>query len=136
MTVLQVSTDPDTYQNLPFPPLPQTQGHKCATFKLPPLDGSLSVPEIYDWHAEHSSEHPLFEFAEDDGTVQAITWKEGNKGVHRAGWYTKRLLDEGQSVGSGSGERPIVAILASAGMFSIHYCAFLWLDDQLICVEI
>lgn len=114
MAVPQPSSNPDIYQNLPFPPLPQTQAFKCSTFKIPPLDGSLSVPEIYDWHAEHSSDHPLFEFAEDDGIVQTITWKEANKGVHRAGWYTKRLLDGEQKVGGG--ERPIVAIFASAGV--------------------
>lgn len=115
MTVPQLSTNPDTYQSLPFPPLPQTQGHNCSTFKIPPLDGSLSVPEIYDWHAEHSSDHILFEFAEDDGTIRTITWKEANKGVHRSGWYAKRLLNEERIEGK---ERPIVAILASAGMSS------------------
>lgn len=116
----QPSSNPDTYQSLPFPPLPQTQGNNSTTFKIPPLDGSLSVPEIYDWQAEHSPDHPLFEFAEDEGTIQTITWKEANKGVHRAGWYVQRLLEQGgQERGNGKNQRPIIAILAASGIQSI-----------------
>ncbi|CAL1710450.1 unnamed protein product [Somion occarium] len=115
-TAFPFSMNPDDYKTLPIPPRPQTQGLTSTTFKIPPLDGSLSLPEIYDWHAENSPNHPLFEFAEDDGTVRTITWKEGVKGVHRAGRYVRNKLTEFGETEA----RPVVAILAASDFITYY----------------
>lgn len=59
-----------------IPPPPKTHALSSTTFRPPPLDGSLSVPEMWDWHAEHSANHPLFRYAKDDGSVRTIPWGE------------------------------------------------------------
>jgi acyl-CoA synthetase (AMP-forming)/AMP-acid ligase II len=42
--------------------LPTLHGSKSTTYTRPPLDGSLSLPEIYAFHARKSPLHPLFIF--------------------------------------------------------------------------
>jgi hypothetical protein len=34
------------------------QGEGSPTFRKPPLDGSLNIAMIVDWHARHSPNHP------------------------------------------------------------------------------
>ena len=71
--------------------IPQrNQALRSNTFQLPPLDGSLTLPELFDWHGQHSSEHPLFEYFDDgesgdeSGKVCTITWGETARAVRRA----------------------------------------------------
>lgn len=102
---------PDNFKQLPIATPPQTQVLSCKTFQAPPLDGSLTVPEIYDWHAEHSPEHPLFLYGDPEGPVHTITWAEAVRAIHRAG----RIVQN--SVGPvASPTVPVVAILANTGM--------------------
>ncbi|EIW80018.1 acetyl-CoA synthetase-like protein [Coniophora puteana RWD-64-598 SS2] len=90
-----------------IPPAPQSQALTSATFKVAPLDGSLTFPEVVDWHGVHSSDHPLFVYAKEDGSTRAITWSE----VASAVSVGSRLLRQRTKV-VGAGERPIVGILA------------------------
>ncbi|KAH9840963.1 uncharacterized protein C8Q71DRAFT_854811 [Rhodofomes roseus] len=77
-----------------FPAWPQTQALSSATFKPPPLDGSLTLPEIYDWHFEHTPNHRLFVFDKEDGTLRTIYWPEAVTAINvgakiirdRMGW--------------------------------------------------
>ena len=101
--------DPNNYKTLPIPPLPQTQCLTSTTFRVPPLDGSLTVPEIHDWHLENSPHHPLFQFAEDEGSVRTVRWAEAVRAFHRAGRIVQKdVRNDGTSV-------PIVAIVAASG---------------------
>ncbi|KAJ5622949.1 acetyl-CoA synthetase-like protein [Penicillium lividum] len=50
-------------------------GHTSETFKQPPLDGSLDLPMMVEWHAEHSPQHTWAVYPKPDGTLQDITWK-------------------------------------------------------------
>lgn len=105
--------NPDLYKSLPIPPLPRTQALNSKTFRPPPIDGSLTVPEIYDWHLENSPEHPLFMYSNDDGTSTTIKWSEGVKAIHRAGRLIQRLT------GCQSPAKvPILAILANTGILN------------------
>ncbi|KIJ41947.1 hypothetical protein M422DRAFT_229444 [Sphaerobolus stellatus SS14] len=91
-----------------LPSHPQTQALSSNTFRPPPLDGSLTLPELYEWHLEHSSEHRLFVFADDEGDVRTIKWPEAVHAVHvGAKLVRKRLGNEPHSANP-----PIVVILA------------------------
>ena len=112
-----MSIDPNYYSDtFTIPPLPHTQCLSTETFAQPPIDGSLSVPELYDWHLVHSKEHPMFVYADDDNNPKVIFWPEGVRAVHR----TARLIQQlGQDTGT---RRPVVAILAAAGKFHNPLC--------------
>ncbi|KAJ5805816.1 acetyl-CoA synthetase-like protein [Penicillium pulvis] len=75
-----------------------THGQTSGTFKQPPLDGSLNLPMMVEWHAEHSPQHTWAVYPKPDGTLQHITWKHLAHatenilvGVLRAG-YTAFLI--------------------------------------------
>lgn len=111
------SSNPDDYISLPIPPVPKTQGLDSTTFKVPPLDGSLMLPEIYDWHLKNSPEHPLFEYADENG-VTTLTWAQVVRGVHRAGAYVR--LNVAKSSGAQPlDDKPVVSILAYTGKMDI-----------------
>ncbi|KAF8895224.1 hypothetical protein BD779DRAFT_1498243 [Infundibulicybe gibba] len=59
-----------------LPPPPRTQALKSATFRPPPLDGSLTLPELFDWHLTNSPRHRLFVYANEDGSTRNICWPE------------------------------------------------------------
>lgn len=62
--------------DFPILPIPTPHGQNTPTFHPPPLDGSLSIPEIFEFHAEHSPEHPVFIY--DDGRKEADgVWNQG-----------------------------------------------------------
>ncbi|KAH9931804.1 uncharacterized protein B0H18DRAFT_1093226 [Fomitopsis serialis] len=65
-----------------YPPFAQTQGLSSSTFKRPPMDGSLTLPELYEWHAEHSPQQRVFVYSKDDGTVQTLYWSETVRAMH------------------------------------------------------
>ncbi|KAF8213914.1 hypothetical protein K438DRAFT_2148714 [Mycena galopus ATCC 62051] len=75
-----------------------------------PLDGSLSVAEIYDWHGQNTPHHRLFVFARDDGSIRTIYWPEAVQAVYmgadilrkRFGWKP------------GMKKLPVVGILAAS----------------------
>lgn len=94
--------------------LPAPQGVSSPTFKAPPLDGSLTFPELLDYNAIHSAKHPLFRYDDlDNGGFHTISWEEGAAAVHTAGYYFKKHIH---------GEAPVtVGILANTN--SITYFA-------------
>lgn len=89
---------------------PTPQGLSSSTFKPPPLDGSLLLPEILDHHAQHSPNHPLFVYSDKDNNVQIIPWSRAAKAFKKAA-HIARIRVEATTPGS----RPVVAILASTG---------------------
>ena len=98
---------------LGLPPIPRTQALSSKTFSPPPLDGSLTIPELYDWHYKHSPEHPLFVYLDDHGNLVTITWKEAAQATHRTASLICNIV---------AGEPPVdtphrvFAIVASNGM--------------------
>jgi hypothetical protein len=97
-----------------FPSIKPIHGSNSKTFTMPPLDGSLTIPELSDWHAEHSPDHLLFVHASSPGEKIGITFKQGAEGIHRAGrLLTERLTKLGVSPLDEDG--PVVALLATSG---------------------
>ncbi|KAK0451172.1 NRPS-like enzyme [Desarmillaria tabescens] len=94
--------------------LPAPQGVASPTFKAPPLDGSLTFPELLDYNAIHSPKHPWFRYDDlDNSGFRTISWEEGVAAIHTAGHYFKRYI---------RGEAPVtIGILANTN--SITYSA-------------
>ncbi|EEB89847.1 hypothetical protein MPER_12014, partial [Moniliophthora perniciosa FA553] len=65
-------------------PPPRNQALNSKTFCPPPLDGTLTLPEIYDWHREHSPHHRIFTYAREDGSIRNITYSEIAPAIYRA----------------------------------------------------
>ncbi|KAI0050788.1 acetyl-CoA synthetase-like protein [Auriscalpium vulgare] len=111
----------------------------AASFNPPPLDGSLTVPELLFHHAKHNPNHPLFVFR--DGTSQkSITYEDAGNMVLRAAQLTcghyARLVDRytAQEGTRPPGRGPTIGILASTdsisyftaiyGILSLGFVAF------------
>ncbi|KAF8216298.1 hypothetical protein K438DRAFT_1796975 [Mycena galopus ATCC 62051] len=93
-----------------LPPPPQTQARSSSTFRPPPLDGSLTIPEIYDWHFQNTPNHRLFVYARADGSTRTVYWSEA---VH-AIYVGAKILRDRFKWTAGIPEAPIVGILASS----------------------
>ncbi|KAK0218397.1 NRPS-like enzyme [Armillaria nabsnona] len=92
------------------------QGVSSLTFKPPPLDGSLTFPELFDYNATHSPKHPLFRYNDpDNGGFRTILWEEGVVAFHTAGHYFKEYIH---------GDAPVtVGILANISMSGSFRCS-------------
>ena len=101
------------YESLPIPPPPPTQALSSRTFKPPPLDGSLSFVELYDWHLINNPDHPLFVYSDAEGAQRPILWPEAVRAVHNAGRLVRRMTVR---PGEETVTTPkVIAILAAAG---------------------
>lgn len=67
-----------------LPPVPTRQGAKSSTFVTPPLDGSITSAELFDFNAENSPEHPFFVYQEPSTKeLVEIPWKKVRLATHR-----------------------------------------------------
>ncbi|KAL0569048.1 hypothetical protein V5O48_012925, partial [Marasmius crinis-equi] len=97
---------------IPLPP--QTQGLvKNTAFRTPPVDGSLSLAQIYDWQARNSPNHRLFVFSDNDGGVRNITWKEAVAAIY-TGARSLRSRMQMKGIVATKHRVPVVAILSTA----------------------
>ncbi|KAJ7648213.1 hypothetical protein DFH06DRAFT_1050166 [Mycena polygramma] len=93
-----------------LPPLPQTQAHDSLTFKPPPLDGSLTIAQMYDWHFQNTPHHRLFVYSKEDGSTRTIYWPE----AVGAAYTGAKILRDRFGWTAGKSEVPVVGILASS----------------------
>lgn len=101
------------YKWLPIEPLPLNQALSSGTFQPPPLDGSLTLPEIYDWHLEHSPEHQLFAYTDSFGIEHEVNWRDGARGIFNVSREIRRCVRlPANRIGS---PPTVVAILSTAG---------------------
>jgi hypothetical protein len=92
------------------------QGCNSATFKPPNFAArELTLPEAWDLHAQNSAQHKLFTFATAAGVRHDILWPQAVKALHRGA----KLVQQHLGVETCQ-TRPLVAILASSGMHTIH----------------
>ncbi|KAI8996302.1 acetyl-CoA synthetase-like protein [Trametes punicea] len=118
-----------TLQNAPgfYNPKVQTvQGANSKTFRPVPLDTSLTIPELFEYHAKHSAEHPVFVYVDDDKQEHVLRYPEVYRAIRKAatisaGHY-ERMADYYAQAQQGKGENdpPIIGILATAD--SISFC--------------
>ncbi|KAF7329185.1 Acetyl-CoA synthetase-like protein [Mycena kentingensis (nom. inval.)] len=91
-----------------------TQGLTSHTWRAPPLDGSLTLPQILEWQLKKSPEHIAYVYDDPDGLVQ-VSMKDYLETVYKLSVRILRDLPE-----SGSLISPVVGILASTD--TISYC--------------
>ncbi|KAJ7210990.1 hypothetical protein C8J57DRAFT_1400321 [Mycena rebaudengoi] len=101
------------------PPRPPTKmqfttlhGLSSSTFKPPPLDGSLLLPDVFDYHSRHSPNHPLFVYVGDVGVSTAITWSQAVDAFRRAAHVSQAQVEVDGP------EAPVVAILAATNQIT------------------
>ncbi|KAK0461857.1 acetyl-CoA synthetase-like protein [Desarmillaria tabescens] len=88
-----------------IPPPPQKQGQQSRTFLPPPIDGSLIVQQMFDWHLQHSPNHRVFVYAREDGSLRNISWAE----AVAAAYTCARLMNNRIPL---KDNPPVVAILS------------------------
>ncbi|XP_006463297.1 hypothetical protein AGABI2DRAFT_120116 [Agaricus bisporus var. bisporus H97] len=100
--------------------LPTLQGAKSTTFTRPPFNDSLTLAEIYAFHALNSSKHPVFTYAENStkGTRE-ICYSEAYAAIQRGHGMASRYHSD--LVGDVT-RAPVVGILAS--LDTITYTTF------------
>jgi hypothetical protein len=104
---------PDHTNSFQFP---TPQAVHCSTFTPPPLDGSSNILEAFDWHATHSSEHPLFVLSVGDTGVRRVSWGQAMTILDGAAKLFHRDL-----ASSNVPRRSTVGILGNPGLFPLHY---------------
>ncbi|KAI0759162.1 hypothetical protein BC629DRAFT_1584384 [Irpex lacteus] len=117
-----------------LPPVPQfgcsaSCDANANTFSQPPLDGSLCTSEIYEWHAQHSPNHPLFQYRvqADVESVTTILYKDAVKAIYRGGWFLRGALEGTGRKVEGREKRPIIAVIALSEFISY---ALTWLAAE------
>ncbi|KAK0205437.1 acetyl-CoA synthetase-like protein [Desarmillaria ectypa] len=94
-------------------PPPNKTLHSIDGWTIPPLDGSLTVPEIYDFHYENNPSHAVFAYGSPEGNgITFVPYSKVIPAVHRAGWLVANIasfdLQQDRAV------RPLVAVLAAS----------------------
>ncbi|KAJ7655842.1 hypothetical protein DFH06DRAFT_992336 [Mycena polygramma] len=97
-------------QSRSIPPPPQTQARRSTTFAPPALDGSLTIPQIYNWHSKNTSFHRLFVYTRQDGTTRTIYWPEAVQAVYVGAQILRNRFDWT----AGTSQMPVVSVLASS----------------------
>ena len=95
-----------------------TVDDRVPQFTVPPLDHSLTLPEIYAWNAEHSPKHPLFVFEETPGSLRTILWEEAAHGIDRAAKLCTAAV--GQDA-PGKDDARVIAVLGTLGSSSVLF---------------
>ncbi|KAF9000323.1 hypothetical protein BDQ17DRAFT_1360041 [Cyathus striatus] len=82
----------------------------------PQIDGSLPVPEIYDWHYKNSPTHPVFAYpAGSKGEINELTFSQVVPAAHRAAHLVSQKAGIDLST---TNKRPLVAVLANIDMIT------------------
>ena len=100
------------------------QGKNSATFHPAPLDHGLSVPGLYEYYARNSPDHPVFTYS--NTATQHTTdvlYRDAWSAISTiAGIIFDRCNDQHTPTGTGNSKRPVIAVLALAGL-SFRYIA-------------
>lgn len=97
------------------------QGANSKTFKNPGLDTTLTIPELFEFHAKNSPEHPVFVYTDDDLQQHTIRFPEVYRAIRKAATIASSHYDRQADyyakaqVGKSPNEPPVVGILATAG---------------------
>ncbi|KAI1791373.1 acetyl-CoA synthetase-like protein [Ganoderma leucocontextum] len=102
------------------------QGDNSTTFTSPGIDTTLTIPELFEFHAKHSAQHPVFVYADDDQKEHVIRFPEVYRAVRKAAtlssMHYSRLSDDYAKAQAGKSENdpPVIGILATADSISFY----------------
>ncbi|KAH9851221.1 acetyl-CoA synthetase-like protein [Lenzites betulinus] len=118
-----------TLQNAPGfynPQVRTVQGASSKTFSPVDRDTTLSIPELFEYHAKHSPEHPVFVYVDDEKQEHVLHFPEVYRGIRKAAtisanhyqrsadYYAQWQADKSEN------EPPVVGILAVAESISFY----------------
>ncbi|KAJ6509167.1 hypothetical protein C8R47DRAFT_965148 [Mycena vitilis] len=87
-----------------------SQATKTSTFSAPPLDGSLTMPQLLDHHLEMSPCHKAYTYDDGKGGVVSVQFAQYVRTVYAA---CQRILYDTESVSHKTGA--VVALFADTG---------------------
>ncbi|KAF8514478.1 hypothetical protein JB92DRAFT_2789445 [Gautieria morchelliformis] len=96
------------------------------TFSRPPIDGTLTVDQLYDWHRVHSPRAAAFVFPKDNGLQTTLTWKALADGITKGAEIIQSSIPVSQGTNNQLQQRDpiVVGILATADV--ITYTTFIF----------
>ncbi|KAF4571678.1 hypothetical protein EYR36_009021 [Pleurotus pulmonarius] len=100
-------------------------------FQVPPVDGSLTIPEIWDWHSEHNPTHAAFEYEAHKGGVTTVSYRNVVSAAHEAA----RILSAAIGSNPGDAIKPRIAIVAATDTITF-FCVILGVLRVGICTAI
>lgn len=102
------------------------QGVSSRTFHAPELGHGLSVPGLYEYHAKHSPDHPVFCYVNvESGVLYNITYSEVWGYIQSAAKLVQSRIANAKDCGSlpvdssSAHARPVIAILAQSGTMPV-----------------
>lgn len=75
------------------------------------------LPVLWDFHLDHSPDHPLFVFERSSGCIENISWSTGVQAMHRASRSLKKAVPD--AFDPGKPHRPVIGILTFKGMLLV-----------------
>ena len=66
------------------PAVQTVQGANSTTFTSPGIDTTLTIPELFEFHAKHSPQHPVFVYADDEQKEHVIRFPEVYRAIRKA----------------------------------------------------
>jgi len=101
-----------------IPKAPQTQALSSKTFTPPLLDGTLTLPELYEWHLKNTPNHPLFIFPRSNEGNRTILWPEAVRAIHTGARFVRKIME--WKAGTVR-DKPVIAILAASGKLIAYF---------------
>jgi hypothetical protein len=88
-------------------------------FILPPLDGSLTLTELYDYHYQNNPNHPVFVHPNGSGEDTKLSYSDVVPAIHQAARWAAQLTKIDLD---GKPEKlPTIAVLASSGEHEVVF---------------
>ncbi|KAJ8517244.1 hypothetical protein ONZ45_g5545 [Pleurotus djamor] len=102
-----------------------------STFLRPPLDGSITIPEMWDWHYRHNPTCPVFRYETPPDNVHVLTYETVVSAGHQAGEF---LL---KAIGASAQDtvKPRIAIIATTDTITF-FCTLMGAMRAGICTAI
>lgn len=88
------------------------------SFKLAPWDGSLTLPQIYDWHFVHNPRHTVFIYEAPTAGYVHLTYREVMPAAYRAAAYIANAISV--DLNNVPANIAPVAIVATSGQSLSH----------------
>lgn len=86
-------------------------------FLTPPLDGSLTISELYDFHLEHNPTHPVFTYVNEANNLVRLSFSEVVPAAHNAA----RLVARRANIDLEGLKSVTIAILATTGSHNLTF---------------
>ncbi|KAI9058660.1 acetyl-CoA synthetase-like protein [Trametes sanguinea] len=107
------------------PKLKTIQGANSKTFSRVPLDTPLTIPQLFEYHANHSPAHPVFVYADEDDQEHALCFPQVYRAIQKAatisaGHFERMGQHYAKPQHNNDDNPPVIGILATADSISFY----------------